>query len=335
MKYFKQVLDFFSKKLLIFFYLVLKTARKSYLLFLPLKRIKFQIDLNEAEKANKLISDKLNSISPCMIARFGATELNVINNHIGINSKEKSILKFITNKCPQWWWNKNILRNFNIWSGFFPINNLNLINKYCDLFFKDIKEIDILGVWGNSLNFHHKNISNVNRVKVEYLEPFFSKNPWTKALEGKKVLVIHPFKDSIEQQYKKKNLLFSNNLLPNFELITLKAVQSVANETTHYKDWFEALEYMKNEMNKVNFDIALIGCGAYGLHLAAHAKKIGKKGFHIGGVLQIIFGIIGTRYENPNQSGGVYLKLFNKNWIRPSKDETPKDAHLVEKNTYW
>ena len=153
--------------------------------------------------------------------------------------------------------------------------------------------------------------------------------------EGKKVLVIHPFKDSIEQQYKKKNLLFSNNLLPNFELITLKAVQSVANETTHYKDWFEALEYMKNEMNKVNFDIALIGCGAYGLHLAAHAKKIGKKGFHIGGVLQIIFGIIGTRYENPNQSGGVYLKLFNKNWIRPSKDETPKDAHLVEKNTYW
>ena len=40
-----------------------------------------------------------------------------------------------------------------------------------------------------------------------------------------------------------------------------------------------------------NFDIALIGCGAYGFPLAAFVKGIGKKAVHIGGPLQLFFGI--------------------------------------------
>ena len=335
MKYFNQVLEFFSKKLLNFFYLILKIIRKLYLLFLPLKRIKFQIDLNEAEKANKLISDKLNSISPCMIARFGATELNVINNHIGINSKEKSILKFITNKCPQWWWNKNILRNFKVWSGFFPIDTL-LVEKYCKLVLSDVPEVNILGTWKADENLCEDELQNTVKIDFEYLEPFFSNNPWTKALEGKKVLVIHPFQNSIESQYKKHKLLFKNNLLPKFELKTIKAVQTVANEKSEFENWFEALDFMKNQMNKIDYDIALIGCGAYGFNLAAHAKRMGKKGFHLGGVLQMLFGIIGKRWENPNLFNGFYLKLFNEHWIRPVKEERPKQAHLIANNvSYW
>ena len=92
---------------------------------------------------------------------------------------------------------------------------------------------------------------------------------------------------------------------------------------------------MKQQMNEIDYDIALIGCGAYGLNLAAHAKRMGKKSFHLGGVLQILFGIIGKRWETDKQKKDIYLKLFNEHWVRPMNEEKPKYSNLVEDNTYW
>ena len=149
------------------------------------------------------------------------------------------------------------------------------------------------------------------------------------------MLVIHPFQKSIEQQYQKRELLFKNNLLPKFELKTIKAVQTLANEKCEFKTWFEALDSMKQQMDNIDYDVALIGCGAYGLHLAAHAKRMGKKAIHLGGALQIFFGIIGKRYENPKHANGFYLSLFNEHWTRPINEERPADAYLVENSTYW
>jgi len=317
------------------YHFILKVVKRIYLFFFPIKRKSFILNVDDADLASNKIYNLLVSGKPCMIARFGATESNVLKNYIGINSKHQSILNFITNKCAPWWWNKNILRNFKVWSGFFPIDTL-LVEKYCKLILSDIPEVDILGSWRDDENLCEDKLRDALKVDFEYLEPFFSNNPWTKALEGKKVLVIHPFQNSIESQYKKREKLFKNNLLPKFELKTIKAVQTVANEKSEFKNWFEALDFMKNQMNEIDYDIALIGCGAYGFSLAAHAKRMGKKGFHLGGVLQILFGISGKRWQSPNQFNGMYLKLFNEHWVRPLNEERPKQAHLIENNvSYW
>ena len=62
--------------------------------------------------------------------------------------------------------------------------------------------------------------------------------------------------------------------MPEFELKTLKAVQTIAGEKDErFSTWFEALEYMFEETMKIDFDIAIIGCGAYGMPLAAKLKK--------------------------------------------------------------
>ena len=284
------------------------------------------------------IYDSLISDKPCMIGRFGATESNILKNYIGINSKHRSALDFISNKSAPWWWNKNILANFQMWSGFFPLDTL-LVERYCKLVLSDIPEVNILGTWTADKKLCEEQLVNASKVEFEYLEPFFSTNPWTKALEGKKILVIHPFEDTIKSQYKKREFLFKNNLLPKFELKVIKAVQTVAGEKPAFKNWFEALEHMKKQMDDIDYDIALIGCGAYGFNLAAHAKRMGKKGFHLGGVLQILFGIIGKRWENPKQANGIYLKLFNEHWVRPANNEKPISIHknpsLVENSTYW
>ncbi|MAJ30426.1 MAG: hypothetical protein CMQ73_04120 [Gammaproteobacteria bacterium] len=316
------------------YYFILKILRRIYILLFPIKRKTFVLNRSEADLASDKIYSSLISEKPCMIARIGATERNVLKNYIAINSEHRSALDFITNKSQPWWWNRNILNNFKVWSGFFPIE-IPLVEKYCELVFSDLPEIDIIGSWRLDDDLCKKELKNAQKVQIEYLEPFFSNNLWTKALEGKKILVVHPFQQSIEKQYKKRELLFKNNLLPSFELKTIKAVQTVANEKSDFKDWFEALEFMKKQMNQVDYDIALIGCGAYGLHLAAHAKRMGKKGFHLAGVLQMLFGIIGKRWEKPTQANGIYLKLFNEHWTRPTKDETPKNAHLVESSNYW
>ena len=318
-----------------YYYLILKIFKNIYLFIFPIKRNPLILNANEADKASEKIYSLLNSNKPCMIARFGANESNVLKNYISINSKHRSILDFIRGKSAAWWWNKNILRNFNFVAGFFPIDTF-LIEKYCKLVLSDAPEINILGTWGADKDLCDDKLRNALKIDFEYLEPFFSNNPWTKALEGKKVLVIHPFQNSIESQYKKRELLFKDNLLPKFELKTLKSVQTLGNEKSQFKTWFEALDFMKNQMNEIDYDIALIGCGAYGFNLAAHAKRMGKKGFHLGGVLQMLFGITGSRWENPNQFNGMYLKLFNEHWVRPLNEERPKHAHLIENNvSYW
>tara|TARA_Y100000590_G_C15722019_1_gene1013829 strand:+ start:165 stop:1124 length:960 start_codon:yes stop_codon:yes gene_type:complete len=316
------------------YYLILKILKKFYLFFFPLKHKAFVMNSNEADLASDKIYNLLTSNKPCMIARFGATESNILYNYTGINVNHRSILDFIRNKCPPWWWNKKTLRNFKVWSGFFPIET-SFVERYCKLVFSDLPEVDILGSWRSDKEKLYNELKKTQKVEFEYLEPFFSNKPWTKALENKKVLVIHPFQKSIEKQYKKRKLIFKNNLLPKFELKTIKAVQTVANEKSEFKTWFEALDFMKQQMNKIDYDIALIGCGAYGFNLAAHAKRMGKKGFHLAGVLQILFGIIGKRWENPKQANGIYLKLFNEHWIRPMNEEKPKYSSLVENNTYW
>lgn len=114
-----------------------------------------------------------------------------------------------------------------------------------------------------------------------YYAPFLWKNPWTKYLKGKKVLVVHPFVDSIKSQYEnnRTNLFEDPDVLPEFkELILVKAVQSIVGTKTDYKDWFEALKHMEDEISHLDFDVALIGCGAYGMPLAAHVKRMGKTG---------------------------------------------------------
>ena len=66
--------------------------------------------------------------------------------------------------------------------------------------------------------------------------------PFTMALKGKRVLVIHPLDDEIRKQYARRTQIFKNEeWLPEFELVTLKAVQTIAGiRDERFNNWFEA-----------------------------------------------------------------------------------------------
>lgn len=312
-----------------------KSLRKLYsVLGLATNSTPFECDQN-AESVSQKITNSLLSPEPCMIGRLGANELAVVVNYLGVKKKPIKLITFLKGQNPPWWWEKSQFQLLYNVAGFFPIK-IEYIEKFCDLMINDIPEVDVLGSWLVGEKHFEKELQNCSKVGFELLNPYFSKIPWTKALEGKKVLVVHPFAKTIERQYLKRNLLFSENLLPAFDLKTITAVSSLAGETTPFKDWFDALEYLKAEIDKQDYDICLIGCGAYGFPLAAHVKRMGKKGFHLGGSLQLLFGIKGKRWENESYNAVFnYARLMNEHWVRPSEDEKPEKAEKVEGATYW
>ena len=87
----------------------------------------------------------------------------------------------------------------------------------------------------------------------------------------------------------------------------------------------------KNGVTAEDYDVALIGCGAYGFHLAAHAKRRGKVGLHMASYVQLLFGIRGARWDADPE----YSRFYNDAWVRPSADERPAGAETIEGGCYW
>jgi len=277
--------------------------KKLYLKEIGLSNGKRRIKLLSAKEGDKLICRKIKSNEPFMFARYGSTEFRNITG-----DKDFDLLYF--------------------YSGFFP-KDKSLLGKFRKVYADSSKSIDLLVAW-NYLNHFMKKVRLMKRLpNVKYLLPgqvTTNNSEWLKELEGKKVLVIHPFKTTIEQQYGQMDKL---KILPKLKkLEVIRAVQTLAgNEDDRFETWFDALEYMKKEIDKKDFDIALIGCGAYGMPLAAHVKSLGKQAMHLGGGLQLLFGIRGKRFDN--------YGIYNKYWVSPGEKDFIKNYKKIEGGCYW
>lgn len=143
-------------------------------------------------------------------------------------------------------------------------------------------------------------------------ESFHRFGEWFSCLAGKKILLVSPFKNSIQQQYKQKEKLFAFDY-PEFSLnivqtpVTLSAVKNYPDRNT-----LETATKIINEIDQVDFDIALLGCGAYTSPVVNHLQKRNKSHIVLGGMLQMYFGVYGGRYETP-----FFRQWINDSWIKP------------------
>jgi hypothetical protein len=299
----------------------------------------------DADVVNQYIYDLLMGDKPCMIGRFGANELNLVFNYLGITEHRGDALGYVTCKTGPWWWNRQIVWQMEHCAGFFPTDDRSL-RRFCQMTLEDTPLLDVVGCWLNEEQCVKHLMQDAYKVAFTWLSPWFSKKPWSWALEGKRVLVVHPFDGLIRQQYEKRHLLFGNNLLPTFsELHTVKAVMSFADNSAScgFPSWFDALKWMEDEMDKIDYDVCILGCGAYGFPLAAHAKRMGKKAIHLGGNSQILFGIYGKAFLLPNRweyerhgiPSDFYRRLINEHWVRPGDEYKPKSPEQVDNASYW
>lgn len=274
------------------------------------------------EDGHAYIEKNIRNGQPFSVLRFGVIELNAFwpwdsPFPIGKAHMKRMVFKVCKN------------------AGFFP-DEPQAVKRFAEEMRSACKMADAFAVWLNPMeDYCITTYGNPQEILwPRSLEPWYVEKPWTAALAGKKVLVIHPFTDTILQQYQKRELLFENpDILPEFaELHVVKAVQTIAGtKDERFADWFEALEWMYAEAMKKDFDVAIIGCGAYGLPLAAKLKAAGKQAIHMGGATQLLFGIKGSRWTNHP----VISKLFNEHWVYPAESERPANVNIVEGACYW
>lgn len=238
-----------------------------------------------------------------------------------------------------------VMDNIYNCAGFFP-NDINLGKEFLEIMKNALHEMDIIGPFYQLCeNYFIDYYSKKDLVAAEsagIFEICQLEDVWTKALRGKKVLVVSPFSDTIKQQYAKRELLFpGKEILPEFSLLlTYRSLMTVGDmKDDRFGTWFDALEFMKKEILEMDFDIALLGCGAYGFPLAAEIKKAGKQAVHMGGILQILFGIMGKRWDRTRTENRIHIrediaKFYNENWTYPLETKPPETSK-VEYGPYW
>lgn len=289
------------------------------------------------EETNALIGERLLGQTPFWVGRFGGTEMNMIYE----------VLKHRIH--PDYNNNKEAIDRLCTYSGFFP-NDIELGEQFVDMMLECCKEIDLQAAWGRYMadyvyKMYQPNTVLTGLLKIEPWYMYKTKSrvkPWSHALAGKRVLVVHPFVESIVEQYKNnrehifENIFRADDILPEFELQTLKAVQTLAGETDpRFSSWFEALDWMTEECASRDFDVAIVGCGAYGYPLAARIKKMGKHVVHLAGATQLLFGVKGKRWETFYMYKDFKETVINDYWISPNSNESIKNKSTVEDSCYW
>jgi hypothetical protein len=273
-----------------------------------------------------------------MAARFGNCELQLMVHYHKMENLR--LMWRLLDPIETWKWSfhwfKMPLREIEINAGFFPQDE-RLIRRFVDMMHEWMKELDLFASWCKGEVWFEKELAATKVCHLGALESYRHDKPWTQHLQGRKVLVIHPFEATIRSQYQnhRKQLFTNPKALPEFELYTLKAVQSIAgNRPDGFNTWFDALDYMTEAAAASPADVVIIGCGAYGFPLAARLKRAGKQCIHVGGATQLLFGIKGAFWERP-ENKAFANKYFNEYWVRPAADERPKGAELVEGACYW
>ncbi len=285
--------------------------------------------------ANDHIRRLLEGGAPCLVARFGCVELDAVLRGYDISRrcpKAKKALSLLTGAFGPFWWDNSIRAGLLRTTGVFPADDATLM-KFSARALEDARSLDVLASWNaRELELKKLFFPTCKAVNLNGLDAFAYRDPWTSALAGKRVLVVHPFCRTIAAQFARRERLFADPaVLPAFELVTYRPVTSFLGLKTPFRDWFEALDAMCADIAKIDFDIALIGCGAYGMSIGAFVKsRLHKQAVHLGGVTQMLFGIKGGRWDESD-----YSRFYNEFWVRPGDEERPANYRCLENGAYW
>jgi hypothetical protein len=232
-------------------------------------------------------------------------------------------------------------------NGIYSRNNeLDKYKLFCKHYYQGIKSADLLGYVNFNNNYFVKmqNLlileSKLGKIHSRSLEPFYimleHKIPWTHFLIDKKVLIINPFVDSFQKQIENGFSIFNNQkvFLDGQKFIFYKSFNTLSNNHIH-QDWYETFNIMKDDIKKLDFDIALLSCGGYGLPLCNFIKtELKKSCIYVGGGLQLLFGVMGKRWEDLDLWKKI-IKENNTKFIRPSDNEKINQYQSIENGCYW
>lgn len=273
------------------------------------------------------ISSRLKENKSFLCACMGHTEVRIAGEYLekqfGIRNVYSSEIK------------KYLLET----SGFFreKEDSEEEIDHYAQMTLEACAEVDILLIYASWKYYTYiaNNFCSNAVFAPRAAQPYDSERklrPWFDGLSEKKVLVVSSFSHSIEHQYSRKNRIckYPEWELPDFELKTFQMIETQFGNNRGYKNWFIAYNDVKERILNMDFDVAIIGAGAYGFPLSAALKKQGKMVIELCSYTTMMFGVVGQRHID----FGFKEQYGTDEWIRPM--ETPPEYYKkIEGGCYW
>ncbi len=154
-------------------------------------------------------------------------------------------------------------------------------------------------------------------------------------INGRKVLIISSFAELIKQQFHSGNLRRIYPQYPDYPVIAQMETYTFPYCFMNHGDkqnYFETLDQVYQDIKDKDFDVALLGCGAYG-HKLCHLihTELKKDAIYLGGAIQLFFGIMSEREKKANNPIPT-----NESWImNVPKKYKPPNYKLIEEGCYW
>jgi len=270
-----------------------------------------------SEKTVDKCCDQIKSLiefgDPFLIGKIGATELNVLahanNGYIIQPESDMGI------QCQNA-------------AGIYPIDNNAVVLSFYKSILSAVKQMDGIVYSVGEKKIDKNFVENVWGIIVpsEYTSESFrviNKTNWTRSLDGKKAVVVSPFKNTFETQYVIKDEWDMMKWCPEFsEVNFVKSNHSRAVDANGFTNWVDEYDRIWTEINSHDYDVVLLGCGSFGLPLGGRVRESGKSAIHMGGELQNMFGVKGKMFMLRNE----YACYMNDKWIRPFHSEIPSDV---------
>lgn len=298
--------------------------------------IHFQKDDESIAEGAELIMDTIESAlksgKGCIIGRHGTSELDVI---------------LLQNKTPKAF-HLSAGETLETNAGVFP-NSKETHLHWCAEYAQASSNASVLAMgwfarqakeewdWIVSIN------PTVQKIPLRALEPYYlpCSYHWTQVLEGQKVCVVSSFAETMQRQVFKRQEIWAewaDSILPStvdWSFVRSYYSPSLAKGRCEWpigiKTWKDALDHLETNVLKTGAKIVLIGCGGLAMPLANRLAKKGLICVVMGGAVQNLFGIKGSRWSNHPIIG----KFWNKAWVAPSSNEIPGAYREVEGGCYW
>jgi hypothetical protein len=204
---------------------------------------------------------------------------------------------------------------------------------FADLCRSAMDALDLQGVWSSGWEAVciGSRVGGREFFDVEITGPD-GENPnhWLCSLQGKRVLLVSPFDGTIQKQIPRLAEVWPRSDWMQGTKFCSMPFPYLIDEGCP-EAWWEVYNRIGAVLSRGDYDVALFGCGGLGLPFAHLAKKAGRVGIHLGGHLQLIFGIYGKRHLEQEW----HRKHINDAWVRPNADEVAKTASRVEGGCYW
>jgi hypothetical protein len=218
-----------------------------------------EIALSE-DAANDAIAAALASGKPFFAGRMGSNECSICWNHVRS--------AFRPSVHP-----RSLYHAATVAAGILTRDD-ERFDKFASVYVAAIPFLDLAGTWdvkGMAPLLNKYGSASLRCTPLAALEPWHSYlrggRTWTEGLKGKRVLVVHPFARSIEKQYSlRAGIKTIGDIIPEFELITLIPPVTLARQDNG-KTWVANLQLLMSQVAKLDFSVAIIGCGAYGFRL--------------------------------------------------------------------